>query len=246
MTYIPRPIEVDNLQRQLLPSFDISLFTTEVNKNQELYTLLIDVLNKYIQIESDIDNSFEKIFNQVNNKYILNLINSASQSLNDLENTNEIVKALISESGYSYLLDVGLTLDTNELSVLYYYLKLLHYLKGTREGLELVFLLLGYDVKLIEWWEKNPKDEVETFEMEIERQDLGSLTKEEVLRIKIFVRLYVYPILTNIIQKFRIEFGKLGIGLGGYADKEIISATTNPIVLTNTFYYDQAYHGTLE
>lgn len=120
----------------------------------------------------------------------------------------------ISAQGYDYIVEV-LNLTKQELQILTEYLNLIHLLKGTKEGLKLVFNLLGIIYVIEEWWEKDPKDEPHTFTLEIEF-DLGNVKRDSVSRIAEFVSHYVFPKMKSIIVNYNAQLASLntsGIGV---------------------------------
>jgi len=79
------------------------------------------------------------------------------------EYDEESLRGIISEMGYGYISDM-FELTNQQLRSLVNFLNLIHYLKGTRAGLELVFKLTGvisYEIK--EWWELTYWDVCEIF-----------------------------------------------------------------------------------
>ena len=84
--------------------------------------------------------------------------------------TPESIKALVRELGYGYILDLLATTDDN-LSKILFLLPLIHYLKDSKLGLEVVFSLLQsndkpVNTKVTVWHEANPVMEEDTFSVE--------------------------------------------------------------------------------
>ena len=84
--------------------------------------------------------------------------------------TPESIKALVRELGYGYILDLLATTDDN-LSKILFLLPLIHYLKDSKLGLEVVFSLLQsndkpVNTKVTVWHEANPVMDEDTFSVE--------------------------------------------------------------------------------
>lgn len=199
---------------------------------EELHAKVTELYDYLIQLESSKPNSFEKIIGDISNKYT---------SYFDL--SEDAINELISESGYGYLVDLGINLGTSELAIFYSYLKLIHLLKGTRQGLEFVFQLLGYEASIVEWWENSnisPKPmQVLTFDVVIKLINQQNLTSEQIKKIRVFTRFYVYPLLRFVIKDILLEMTSSGILLGGYSDKYVeIDSSYNTSLITLGGYAD--------
>jgi len=69
------------------------------------------------------------------------------------EYDEDSLRGIISEMGYDYIADM-FDLTNEQLQSLVNFLNLIHYLKGTKAGLLLIFRLMGVTVNSIkEWWE---------------------------------------------------------------------------------------------
>lgn len=214
MAYIARPVEV--LDNNVLETFKTELFIPQELAKDELFTIVSETIDYLIQSSSTAPETFEKIINHVENKYTDNL------KITD----ENVIEELIKEDGYQYLLDVNVDFSTDEKIILFNYLKLIHFLKGSRIGLELVLQLLNYDARIMEWWEQNPKAPENTFDIYIELFDQSTLSKDDLKSLRDFTRNYVYPLLRYIIQIVRIIVGTLGIAQSGYVDREYIFSTS--------------------
>lgn len=104
------------------------------------------------------------------------------------------LRAIITELGYDYLLDI-LSLSDDELLTIFNFLGLIHYLKGSKKGLELVFTLIGLDFEVVEWWETIPKGTACTFTLSFTCPSDKFLTTT-LDALKTFCRQYVYPLMT--------------------------------------------------
>jgi hypothetical protein len=123
---------------------------------------------------------------------------------------NEIVRKIISEQGYDYISAILelMVLSNVESKVFLGYLGIVHFLKGNRRGLELVFGLLNLDYTLTEWWEKTPQGTVDTFDLTV-NIDMSQYTFDDVdtydTGIQAFVAQYVYPIFDTYAIKATLK-----------------------------------------
>jgi hypothetical protein len=123
---------------------------------------------------------------------------------------NEIVQKIISEQGYDYISSILqlMTLNNVESKVFLGYIALVHFLKGNRRGLELVFGLLVLDYSMTEWWEKTPQGTVDTFDLTV-NIDMAEYTFDDVdtydTNIRAFVAQYVYPIFDTYLIKATLK-----------------------------------------
>lgn len=92
----------------------------------------------------------------------------------------EVLAGLIDEMGYGYIVDI-LELTEEHLHTLVNFLPLIHYLKGSRAGLELVFRLVGVDITYLkEWWELDYEDICEIFGTKNSETYVSDLSDEDV------------------------------------------------------------------
>ncbi len=124
---------------------------------------------------------------------------------------------LLKEFGYEYLADASI-LDTSKLSTLISYLKLIHFLKGTRKGLQLVLDLLGYDYTDTLWYEKSPKGEPHTFDLDI-TVPITAVNNTTIGNLNTFLRNYVYPLSTLVIDILPFKLLQTYSGGGGFSDQ---------------------------
>lgn len=130
----------------------------------------------------------------------------------DRENlSSPAVQQIIKEFGYQYILNI-LDLPESRMKNLIAYLALINMLKGSKTGLELVLSLLGFDFKLLEWFEDPialPRKN--TYALELTFVDMGF--GENFFRdFRTFSREYVYPLLERIVVYFRFSYGRLYFG----------------------------------
>ena len=99
----------------------------------------------------------------------------------------------IKEMGYGYITDF---FQPNEAGAkkLVAFLVIIHFLKGSRKGLELILDIMGIGGSIVEWWETTPVDTVDTFTLVIDARTLtGTEDPDTYRRFEEFVRNYVYP-----------------------------------------------------
>lgn len=118
----------------------------------------------------------------------------------------DVIKEIIIELGFEYIKDIMDTIDNFEFNVLLDFISLLNLLKGSREGLELVLKLLGFDSVVTEWWQKDPQGTPHTFDLNVIMNTTYINDVEETLeKVQIFVRNYVFPILETIDFVFAFD-----------------------------------------
>ena len=118
---------------------------------------------------------------------------------------------IVKEFGFQYIIDV-LSLPESKLKNIIAYLSLINMLKGSKTGLELVLTLLGFEYKLLEWWE----DPIElpnrnTYALELVFVDMGFDSKF-LSDFRTFSRQYVYPLLTNMTVYFKFNWAAIYTG----------------------------------
>jgi hypothetical protein len=118
----------------------------------------------------------------------------------------EAIKEIIDELGFSYIRKLMDTLTNIEFNVLIDFISLLNLLKGSRDGLEIVMKLLGFDTIITEWWESLPNKEPLTFDLTVlMNTSLVPDFDSTLERVKIFTQHYVLPKLDLIDFKFVLE-----------------------------------------
>lgn len=131
----------------------------------------------------------------------------------------EVITEIIKEKGYAYITDVMATLTNIEFNVLLAFVSLISLLKGSRQGLELVLKLLGFDSFITEWWQASPKLEPWTYDITIIMNTtfvtdvLGTLHK-----IEAFGEHYVFPKIHNVDFKFTIKFAEKNVNFAGFTE----------------------------
>lgn len=145
-------------------------------------------------------------------RYERNQFQNAINKYRDYRNLdNSSIHQLVKEFGFQYIIDI-LALPESKIKNLIAYLSLINMLKGSKTGLELVLTLLGFDYKILEWWE----DPIElpnrnTYALELTFVDMGFDSKF-LVNFQTFSRQYVYPLLTNIVTYFKFNWAAIYTG----------------------------------
>jgi len=150
----------------------------------------------------------------------------------------EISELLINELGYGYVLNI-LNLTDEEEKILANYLNAIHYLKGHRQGLELIFTLLGIKYVIKEWWEL-PDGIPYTFVTEIEF-DYSKLRDDTIDKLRSFIRQYVYP--TWIIYGIYESEYQMRMAGAGFVDQVKYNYQMSPVYGLARALYDAIYYG---
>lgn len=134
---------------------------------------------------------------------------------------DEAIKELIQERGFDYIRSVMDTISEFEFKSMQDFLSLISLLKGTRQGLELILRLLGFDSIIAEWWEKEPRLAPQTYEIVIIMNTTYInnvfLTLETV---KEFAKHYVFPKIDNVDFRFALSFAEKNINFAGFYKKK--------------------------
>jgi hypothetical protein len=122
--------------------------------------------------------------------------------------TDESIRAYIKEHGYGYILDL-LSTSSDNLQTLLFLLPLIHYLKGSRRGLEVVLSLLQVsskevNTKITAWYESTPVAQEDTFTVESDI-NLASIDSSFFDKFDTFVKKYVYPSLTGLSVSYSVS-----------------------------------------
>lgn len=169
-------------------------------RESELYKFTSFLLN-YTDIE------FYKELNDTDNKY------KGPDKI-----SKEAVQAILKEFGLTTiadLLDATENIDFNTIAAYAGYLSLF---KGSRTGYETTIRLLGFDYKLLEWWEQSPKGRPNTMAMDL-LIDSSTVPKpyETFQKIKKFTAEYVFPIIDPLAYTMSINFAELAFLHLGFA-----------------------------
>lgn len=158
---------------------------------------LIPLLDHMLSVESPYADKLALAYFDIWNKYT-----------NPEDMTPESIKALVRELGYGYILDLLATTDDN-LSKILFLLPLIHYLKDSKLGLEVVFSLLQsndkpVNTKVTVWHEANPVMDEDTFSVESDI-NLASVGADFFDKFDKFIRKYVYPTLTGLKVSYSVS-----------------------------------------
>ena len=121
------------------------LLIAEKTRNNEIYPKITGMLDHII------NNALEE-FEDVKYKY------SGPDVVRE-----DVVKNIVTELGFGYITEVMNTITNFEFNVLLEFVSLLNLLKGSRQGLELILKLLGFNSFILEWWQQTPIGEPDTY-----------------------------------------------------------------------------------
>lgn len=129
---------------------------------------------------------------------------------NTQDMTDESIKEFIKDHGYKYILDL-LSVSSDSLRILLFLLPMIHYLKGSKYGVELVFSLLQLNAVEIntdieEWWQKFPMGEEDTFSITSDI-DLSIIDSSFFKNFDTFIQKYVHPTLTSLNVSYTLSGG---------------------------------------
>lgn len=158
---------------------------------------LIPLLDHMLSVESPYADKLALAYFDIWNKYT-----------HPEDMTPESIKALVRELGYGYILDLLSTSESN-LEKILFLLPLIHYLKDTKFGIEVVFSLLQSDdkpvnTKVTVWHEANPVLEEDTFKIESDI-NLVSVGADFFDKFDTFIKKYVYPSLTGLKVAYSVS-----------------------------------------
>lgn len=132
--------------------------------------------------------------------------------------TNSI-KEIIAEQGFKYISDM-LHLSRKEYETLAKYLAIINDLKGSLAGMEVIFNMLDIAYKMEEWWEKDPQGVPHTFDLQIE-VDIQKVVNDMIVKLKSFVRQYVYPVIENFEITYKMNIAEMLIAMAGWIDIDL-------------------------
>ena len=161
---------------------DFSSYIPSQLRDTELYTLVMPMISYMMGYGNPDADKMVKRLDDVIYKY---------KDLNSLQ--PETLGILLNEFGYGYIENI-LTLSKGDLANILGFLSLISFYKGSREGYETVLRLLDIDYKITEWWEFFPKQERNTFELDLFLRYYNLITYDQIDLLLDFTRNYVYPI----------------------------------------------------
>lgn len=130
---------------------------------------------------------------------------------------DEVIKNIVTELGFEYVTSVMDTITNFQFNELLEFVSLLNLLKGSRQGLELILKLLGFNSVIQEWWEQIPKAEPDTYVITVIMDNNIVVDPAKTLdKVKEFAKHYVYPTFSNIDFKFNENLATLQINVAGF------------------------------
>ena len=154
-------------------------------------------------------------------QYCLELSDSRDKYRDTLSASQDRIFEMIKELGFDYINDVLQTTSGEQENFLLSLASVLSLFKGHRDGLILVMKLLGFEISVIEWWEKTPQGEPHTFDMEI---TISAENVDNVLatvtNIRRFVTQYVYPKFETATLVFSFDFAEANTAHSLFVDIE--------------------------
>jgi hypothetical protein len=165
-----------------------------------------EVYPKITELMDYIVTGFEAEFGDVVNKYA-----------NPADASEDVVARVIDEYGFRYIYELAADLNGLDISILLNFMSLLHFMKGTRAGLELVLEVLGFSSIIVEWWETEPRGEEHTFDMTV-LMDLSQVNDvfATLARVRIFAENYVYPKFNVATVVFAFDFSEAITAFAGF------------------------------
>lgn len=157
------------------------------------------------------------ILDHIHEEYKLDISDVKYKLTDSTQLREDAIKEIVTELGFDYITKLMDTLTNVEFNVLIDFIALLNILKGSREGLELVLKLLGFDSIITEWWEA-PGQEEGTFDITILMNTSYVPDFEKTLaKVKVLIRHYVLPKLDLIDFKYILEsFMELQVNVAGF------------------------------
>jgi len=162
---------------------------------------------KYAELLQYIVDNFYLEFNDISAKY------KDPSSV-----TPEVVEQVINEFGFKYIYSITEDFNNFDTTVLLNFMSLLHLMKGTRSGLEIVLQLLGFNATIVEWWETDPRGEEHTFDMTI-NMNLSIVTDvfKTLDKVRVFIENYVYPKFNFATVVFAFELSEAQTAFAGFS-----------------------------
>ena len=134
--------------------------------------------------------------------------------------SEDVIRAVLEEQGFSYITSIMDTITGFQFNRLMSFMDLINQLKGTRDGLELVLKLLGFDSIINEWWEDSANP-AEPWTYEIIVLFNTSIVPdifETLKRVQEFSRNYVYAKIANVEIRFLFgKFAEQGTIMAGFS-----------------------------
>ncbi|USD31116.1 hypothetical protein J8Z24_21645 (plasmid) [Pseudoalteromonas sp. SCSIO 43201] len=154
----------------------------------------------------------------------------------DLDLSRNRNSQIISEFGYQYLTD-ALNMSPLDVALVRSFLTAIHQLKGSRKGVELMLDLLELKeyVQLFEWWEDDPTGETAdemTYRVEVDlTKDNDKLTGNALQALRLFLRQYVYPVMSDFALLINFVDEKLRTAYNILPHQTLDGTVQSPLVL---------------
>lgn len=154
----------------------------------------------------------------------------------ELDLSRERNSQVVSEFGYQYLLD-ALGMSAMDVALIRSFITVIHQLKGSRKGVDMMLDLLelrGY-VQIFEWWEDDPTGEtVEemTYRTEVDLRDNVRFNGNTLQALRLFLRQYVYPILSDFALIINFVDERLKTGFNTLTHQTVNGTMDTPVVVT--------------
>lgn len=142
--------------------------------------------------------------------------------------TEQAAREVLKEFGFEYITDIVETLSNEDLGTLVTYLGFISTMKGHRDGLDVIFGLLGFNYELVEWWEydkdrrkghfpDSPNLIVDEWKLSIDILASGNINNifATIPKLNTFVRNYVYPVLAYLELLFVAVIDNISITAAG-------------------------------
>jgi hypothetical protein len=164
------------------------------------------------------------------NEMTNHVLGAVVNELNDIKNkktktetlSEDTIKEIIREQGFDYIVAVMDTITDFQFNQMVFFLDLINQLKGTRDGIELVLKLMGFDSIIKEWWEGAQFDQDPwTYEIIVIVNSSNVPDLFNTLdKVKEFSQNYVIAKVTNIEVRFFAEnFAQLTPIMAGFSTR---------------------------
>ena len=122
--------------------------------------------------------------------------------------TEANIREFIKDHGYEYILNL-LSSSSETLHTLLFLLPMIHYLKGSKYGIELVFSLLQLNAieintEITEWWQAFPMETEDTFSITSDI-DLSMIDSSFFQNFDTFIQKYVHPTLSRLNVSYTLS-----------------------------------------
>lgn len=173
-------------------------YLPEYLRDNELVEIIADLIDQVSPLDSDIQS--------ILNRY---------DPYEALQNFDKVVQ----EMGFDYVRD-PFQLDDDQKAMFIFILYLLNVYKGRREGMRLLFDILGLNYQIVAWYEDNPLGQEFTYRLELEA-GADNVSAEFLRKLQRFCYEYVLPLLSEFSVNYFSEVFNLLSALGGFVDRQV-------------------------